>query len=132
MVAPTVCAVFIVLLVGRWLAAAVYKKLLFSYWTVEGLAAARSRSRSDNTPCCHSLRSRRYATPSLQSRRRTPNYKARNKNKPSPVGESCRKRLLSLLCKRQVARRMRCPYPEEINYSSTASGPPSLAREGFW
>ena len=31
--------------------------------TVEGLAAARSRSRSDNTPCCHSLRSRRYATP---------------------------------------------------------------------
>ena len=30
---------------------------------VGGLAAARSRSRSDNTPCCHSLRSRRYATP---------------------------------------------------------------------
>ena len=30
---------------------------------VRGLAAARSRSRSDNTPCCHSLRSRRYATP---------------------------------------------------------------------
>ena len=30
----------------------------------EGLAAARSRSRSDNTPCCHSLRSRRYATSS--------------------------------------------------------------------
>ena len=26
------------------------------------LAAARSRSRSDNTPCCHSLRSRRFAT----------------------------------------------------------------------
>ena len=36
---------------------------LFLSWTVEGLAAARSRSRSDNTPCCHSLRSRRYATP---------------------------------------------------------------------
>ena len=30
---------------------------------VGGLAAARSRLRSDNTPCCHSLRSRRYATP---------------------------------------------------------------------
>ena len=30
---------------------------------VGGLAAARSRSRSDNTPCYHSLRSRRYATP---------------------------------------------------------------------
>ena len=28
------------------------------------LAAARSRSRSDTTPWCHSLRSRRFATPS--------------------------------------------------------------------
>ena len=29
---------------------------------VEGLAAARSRSRSDSPPDCHSLRSRRFAT----------------------------------------------------------------------
>ena len=34
----------------------------------EGLASARSRSRSDNTPCCHSLRSRRYATSSPTKR----------------------------------------------------------------
>ena len=41
-----------------------FGKILPNKRDAEGLAAARSRSRSDNTLCCHSLRSRRYATSS--------------------------------------------------------------------
>ena len=40
-----------------------YENILVFSWTVGGLAAARSRSRSRNALRCFSLRSRRYATP---------------------------------------------------------------------
>ena len=51
----------------------------------EGLAAARSRSRSDNTLCCHSLRSRHYATssPTTEISNRLPtNKNGRFVNRP--------------------------------------------------
>ena len=49
------------------------------------LAATRSRSRSDNTPCCHSLRSRRFAT----HRRRLILVARRRANTVRPYTRKC-------------------------------------------
>ena len=123
-----ICAKFNLLVVGRGLAPAVFKNIIAICTGCRGRQPLRQKHKISHQLCRgrHPWRPVKKRIPrgnfsrgiyfldsrgrlSLQAIKIIPNYKARTAIKPSPVGESCRKRLLSLLCKRQVARRMRCP-----------------------